>query len=142
MLLRANLAITCALTGLIWTIQLVHYPLFAHVSEPRFAAFHQAHTERISWLVVPLMGAELLLALALALGREVEPRWATGLALALVLLAWASTALLSVPLHNVVASAPEAERPALLARLVSTNWPRTLAWSARAALLFWLSGRR
>jgi hypothetical protein len=142
MLLRTNLAVTCALVGLIWTIQLVHYPLFSSVGAPQFAAFHRAHTERISWIVLPLMCAELLLAIALAMASErVAPRWSTGLALALVLGAWASTALLSVPIHNAVATANDGERASLLARLVVTNWPRTLAWTARAALLFWLSGR-
>ena len=53
-LLLMQVASTLILVGLIWTIQLVHYPLFDHVEAERFRDFHRQHSEHISWLVVPL----------------------------------------------------------------------------------------
>ena len=47
---------------------------------------------------------------------------------------WASTAFIQVPMHNVLGRGFDADAHA---HLVSTNWIRTIAWSARAALLAW-----
>ena len=117
------------LTGLIWTIQVVHYPLFAEVGTARFAAYEQAHRESIVWLVMPLMLAKLATAIWLALA---EPSATRAVGLALLLTIWCSTALVQVPLHTKLSKAFE---PANHARLVRTNWVRTWAWSVRCALL-------
>ena len=117
------------LTGLIWTIQVVHYPLFAEVGTAQFAAYEQAHQESIVWLVMPLMLAELATAIWLALA---DPSATRAVGLALVLTIWCSTALVQVPLHTKLSKAFE---PAGHARLVRTNWVRTWAWSVRCALI-------
>ena len=44
LLLLLQLATTLPLAGLIWTIQVVHYPLFAGVGPARFAAYHADHS--------------------------------------------------------------------------------------------------
>ena len=48
--MQVNLAITYVLVGLIWTIQLVHYPAFTYVENQRFTEFEQFHAKRISSL--------------------------------------------------------------------------------------------
>ena len=112
--LLASLVLAALLTGLIWTIQVVHYPALADVGAAELRAFHANHSARITALVGPLMLAE------------------AGLAqLGLVGLIWASTVFVQVPLHARIAAG---EAGAITA-LVATNWVRTLAWSARAALL-------
>ena len=65
-LLLVNLAVSWALVGLIWTIQLVHYPSFSFVAEDHFLEFHRHHTRSITWVVMPLMLVELALAFYLA----------------------------------------------------------------------------
>jgi hypothetical protein len=138
-LLAANLATALFLTGLIWTIQIVHYPLFARVGPAQFPAYEAAHTASITPLVGPVMLLELLAALALVFARPPAiPAWAAWTALALVALIWASTILLQVPRHSQLASG---FHPAAHAALVSSNWLRTAAWSARSALLLWFSFR-
>lgn len=122
------------MTGLIWLVQLVHYPSFAFVYAPKFERFHAHHSRRITWIVFPMMTAELILAVALA-ARKLEPFWI--LNLSGLIFIWLATAFISVPLHNRLACAPSAD---LAARLVLTNWPRTLLWSARAiALLYFIA---
>lgn len=137
-LLIVHLALTAALAGLIWLVQLVHYPGFALVGPERFAAYEAFHTRSITPLVSLLMGAELLTAAAvLAAAPTLADRWWAGLGAALVAVVWLHTALVAVPLHGQLAGGFDAE---LAQRLVRTNWVRTLAWTARAgvaALLLW-----
>jgi hypothetical protein len=51
--------------------------------------------------------------------------------LGLLLLIWISTILLQVPQHRRLQAGFD---PAVHRRLVSTNWLRTIFWSARAAI--------
>ena len=128
-----QLATTLPLVGLIWFVQLVAYPLFAHVPPEAFPAYHAAHSHLIGFLVAPLMMAELGAALAFAAdpGGLCSRRAAlAGLALALV--AWGVTFLVSVPQHAVLGAGFEADAHAVL---VGSNWLRTVAWTARGALL-------
>lgn len=136
-LLLVQLATTLPLAGLIWTIQLVHYPLFARVGEAGFPAFHAAHSQRISWLVVPLMLAELIAAIAWVSSPPARgPTWLATAMLGLVGAAWITTAFASVPAHARLGAGFDA---AALDALVTTNWARTAAWTARAVVLLWLT---
>ena len=47
-LLSLHLAATAAMTGLIWFVQVVHYPLFAAVGADQFVAYEVAHQRRTS----------------------------------------------------------------------------------------------
>ncbi len=127
------------MTGIIWFVQVVHYPLFSSVGGSAFAAYQAGHTRLTTWVVAPLMLLELATALLLF---RVRPPGATDAALwlGLVLLAvvWASTFFLQVPRHELLATGFDA---AAHRALVLTNWLRTGAWSARAALVLWLAAR-
>jgi hypothetical protein len=133
-LLLLNFALAVYLTGLIWTVQLVHYPGFAFVAPERFAAFHQLHSTRISYVVLVPMVLELGLAVWLA-GQGGVLGAAVWWELALVLLIWAATLLVSVPFHNRLAHGYD---HVAIDGLVRTNWIRTLAWTTRSGLLAWL----
>lgn len=127
-LLAAHTAATLAMTGLIWFVQLVHYPLFRLAARPSFAEFARQHQRRTTWVVLPLMSAEAFSA-ALLLLRQPGLWTATGAALLLII--WLSTALLQVPQHRRLSRGFDA---AAARRLVMTNWLRTLAWTARAGV--------
>jgi hypothetical protein len=120
---------TFALTGLIWVIQLVHYPSFGVVEQKQFKDFHQFHSRRISWLVIPLMVGELVSA-ALLLAANSSPIWWLNLVLALA--PWLFTFAFSVPAHQILA---EGHHLQAITQLVKTNWWRTISWSLKAALL-------
>jgi len=131
----ANLLVTGYLTGLIWCIQIVHYPLFAEVGQAAFPRYHLRHTGRITAVVAAPMVAELLLSAALVFAHPATfPSTLAWACAALSLLTWLSTAVLSVPLHGLLGTGYDARA---IDRLVATNWPRTVAWSARLALLAW-----
>lgn len=132
-LLLVQVAATLMLTGLIWTIQIVHYPLFDGVGEEEFVEYHQRHNVQITWLVVPLMLTELLTAILMLGARPPEIPIATVfLGLFLVAVIWLSTAFLQVPQHATLA---EGFSSYAYQRLVFSNWIRTAAWTARAALM-------
>ena len=123
------------MTGIIWFVQLVHYPLFARVGSASFAQYEAEHATRTGWVVAPLMGAELLTALLMLLGRwrpEAISAGAAAAGAALVVVVWFSTGLIQVPLHHRLTAGYDAQ---LVARLVATNWIRTAAWTARSALM-------
>ena len=69
LLFVANLACAWFLAGLIWTIQVVHYPLFSRVGREGFAAYEQAHSGMITPLVGPVMLAELAAAASISAGE-------------------------------------------------------------------------
>ena len=123
----------CALfmTGLIWVIQLVHYPLFELVGGVDYERYQAQHMSRISLIVMPVMLAELGLAVWLTLVAPPEHALITRTALALLALIWLSTAPLQVPAHAALTEGWNAQAHQ---RLVSTNWIRTIAWSIRAVI--------
>jgi hypothetical protein len=130
-----HVSATMCTTGIIWFVQLVHYPLFDAADLATFADFERRHTARTSLVVVPAMLLELVTAVALA----VRPppgisAWVPYVGLALLGVVWTSTWLLQVPCHTRLADGFDA---AVHRRLVGTNWIRTMGWSARAVLLVW-----
>jgi hypothetical protein len=136
-ILLLNTATTLFMTGLIWFVQIVHYPLFDHVGREQFARYEQSHTASTTLVVAPVMLLEALAAFLLLLS---QPRPSTLAAFLLLLLIWLSTALLQVPKHNLLSAGFD---PAAHAALVSSNWLRTLAWTLRSALtLYWLASPR
>lgn len=128
---------TWAMVGLIWFVQLVHYPLMGSVGSQDFVTYEAGHVRRTSWVVIPLMLAELLSSAALVVtAGPLVPRPEALLGLALLVGVWASTFFLQVPLHERLGVAFAANDHA---RLVRTNVIRTVLWSARGALvLVWL----
>ena len=134
MLLVVHAALTWALVGLILTIQLVHYPLFSRVGTG-YATYQQEHVRRITWLVAPLMLAELATGAALAFHPPPFMSAASArLGLALIALIWLSTALIQSPTHRRLAVGFD---PAWHSWLVTTNWARTLLWMLRGMLVGW-----
>ena len=61
------------MTGLIWFVQVVHYPLFAKVSGT-YPAYQAEHMARTTWVVAVPMLVELGAGVLLA-AFAVEPGW-------------------------------------------------------------------
>jgi hypothetical protein len=127
------------MVGLIWFVQLVHYPQFGGVGRAEFRTYAQEHQRRTTWVVGPPMLVEAITGLWLALAPPTlagrAPFVAGGALLALV---WLSTALLQVPQHRVLARGYDG---ATHRTLVATNWMRTVGWTLRGALVLWLAAR-
>lgn len=124
----ANLVSAWMMTGVIWFVQVVHYPLLALVPEEaaREAALeHQPRTARVVGLPMAVEGVTTLwLMFDRPAGVDWWLAWAGGVCVAVALLC---TVLLSVPRHARMAERPDAS---VGRELVLTNWPRTVAWTA------------
>lgn len=132
-----NLAATWYMVGLIWMVQVVHYNLFDRVGPDRFAAYEADHSR----LITPIVGLPMLVELATACllivsAPSVLPRWAAVTGLVLIVLIWLSTAFLQVPCHNQLMNGFD---EATYRKLVSTNWIRTILWTARGGLMGWFA---
>lgn len=121
---------TFAMFGLIWFVQIVHYPLMAKVGKDRFVSYEQAHTARTTWIVTPLMLAELITAIAIvSFAENIGANKTIAITgVALLAIAWISTFVVQVPAHKTLSRGfcDKAH-----ARLVRTNWVRTISWTAR-----------
>ena len=118
--------------GVIWTIQVVHYPLMKKVPLAEFKAYEAEHRNRITFIVGPLMAVEGLCVLAyLAWPPAGLPWWLPWAGALAEAVAIGTTAFVSAPMHVRLS---EKHDPALLDRLVATNWIRTAAWTARAVI--------
>lgn len=126
-----------AMCGLIWFVQVVHYPLFAEVEGDRSREYAHKHQRRTTPVVLPFMLVEAVTALVVA----VQPpagigRVPAAVGLGLVAVIWGSTFLVQVPLHGRLAG--EGHSAAVVRSLVRGNWIRTSAWTARAVLAAWM----
>ncbi len=140
-LFLVQLTTTLTMTGIIWFVQIVHYPLFAHIPPASFTQYEAQHATRTGWVVAPLMCAELATALLMLSSKARPAPISTTAAIAgaaLVTIIWLSTGLIQVPLHNRLSTGYDAST---IRTLVTTNWIRTLAWTARSALLLTWTAR-
>ncbi|MEO0514136.1 MAG: hypothetical protein AAF086_02425 [Planctomycetota bacterium] len=141
-ILLTNAAATLYMVGLIWMVQIVHYPLFDGVGSEAFTEYEARHTRGMTPIVLPPMVIELATAILLvvmlpaarASGSGV-PMWMGWVGLAMVVGVWAVTFALSVPQHAKLAQGFD---PRAYRLLVDTNWLRTAAWTLRGGLAVWM----
>ncbi len=137
--LLLNLASTGVMIGVIWFVQVVHYPLFGGVGRDGWTDYAAAHGRRTTLVVGLPMLVELATGVLLVLrpppGIPPAVLWA---GLALIGVVWASTGLLQVPRHRVLGDGWD---PAAHRALVAGNWVRVVAWTLRGMLVLWILAR-
>jgi len=136
LILSLHCASTLALFGLIWFVQVVHYPLFSLVGREHFVEYERLHQMRTTWVVAPLMSIEALTASLILVSNLTSPeRTLAWFGWILLLLIWLSTAFLQVPLHRRLAAGYDSRTAT---RLVRSNWVRTIAWTVRGVVALML----
>lgn len=123
MILLILFACTMYMTGVIWFVQLAHYPLI-HADTP-----HHEYTKRMGLVVGPVMIAEMTLQIVWMIRATST---ANLIALLLLVVIWISTFFVQVPLHRALEMEHDTK---IVQKLVRSNWLRTLCWTARAVLL-------
>lgn len=127
-----NVVATLLLSGFIWTIQVLHYPLFAQVGTEGFAAYEAAHSQRVTWLiVVPWAAQGIATAVLLLAPPDGVPAWLPWLGAVFALATVVVTVAVSVPQHGVLADGFDATAHRVLTQ---TNWWRTAAWTGHAVV--------
>ncbi len=138
-MLLVNLAATFVMVGIIWFVQIVHYPLFSRVGAAGFPAYSGAHSRLTGLVVGPPMLAEAATAVALVLGPPAGvPLWLAATGLALLAVIWLSTAVWQSPRHRELGGGFD---PASYRFLVASNWLRTACWSARGLVVLWMAAK-
>ena len=136
LILLLNFASAWMMVGLIWLIQIVHYPLFAFVGKDAFVSYASQHVRSITLIVAPIMLIELVTSIALFSFRPpAVQKWMVILGMFLVAVAWISTWLLQIPAHEKLVSGFDS---AAYLRLVGTNWIRTIAWTCHGIVTGWM----
>lgn len=126
-------ASTFFMTGLIWIIQLLHYPSYRFIQPEKFSSYQNFHTNRITFIVGPVMLIEVLSGMYLTVTSDGTPVWTLNfVGLCLI---WLSTLFFSIPAHNQLHWGYNEK---VISRLINTNWLRTLTWSFRSLLMLYL----
>jgi len=117
--------INFGLVVLIWLVQLIIYPSFAHIDEAGFVNWHRKYVKRISSVAIPLMLAQILLVFRLVF---LKSNLLDFLMLSGITIIWIASFSLSVPCHKKLQK--RGKDQAVIKRLVQTNWIRTILWTA------------
>ena len=121
--------ITWFLTGLIWTVQVAHYPIFSYLTnQPDSFTFHQ---RRMGLLVAPVMLIELLTAILLLIDQWHMFPYLVLSNFISVCCIWLHTFSIMVPIHNRLLTNSNLS---LVNKLVKQNWIRTFAWTMKSIL--------
>jgi len=125
-----HLVATVFMVGLIWFVQVVHYPLFNRISGDASIQYAAEHQRRTAWVVGLPMLVEGITTLWLFFD-PINGRLLPLLGGLVLLEIHLSTIFLQIPLHKKLSKGYERE---VVRKLVATNWIRTIGWTVRAAI--------
>lgn len=136
LLALAHLAFTLAMVGLMTAVQLVIYPAFRRVPQANFVDYVNAHGVAITRPLALFAPAEVVLALLVWIAASGGAAVVAFLSGALLAIAWIATMVFYGPFHGRLTSEPY--NPAMIERLITTNWARTTIWWLRGIIAIWL----
>lgn len=127
-----HVASTWFMVGLIWFVQIVHYPLYGRIGSDAFPDYQKRHRVLANRFMPLPMCLEAVSALLLFWYRPATVSSnLVVLGAGLLLIIWVSTFALQIPRHVRLEFGYD-EQTHL--GLVRTNWIRTIAWTARGLL--------
>jgi hypothetical protein len=133
-LLLSNLAATLFLTGLVWELQAVQFPLMLHAGRLDFPNYVKHQRTRNSLLMAPAMLIELITGGLLLADPHLPHRDVFHAALLIVVI-WIVTFASIVPIHSKLVRGYD---ESLIRKLIRRNWIRTVCWTLRSAILLWV----
>jgi len=134
--LLGHLIFTSIMTGVIWVIQIVHYPSFHFIEKELYTAFQKFHMNKISIIVIPIMLAELITGMMLFLDKSSKSPFLI-ISFVILVLIWLITGVFFSKAHNELMTGYQ---ELVVNQLVVMNWIRTLLWTLRLLLLtYWIS---
>ena len=129
--LLGHLIFTSIMTGVIWVIQIVHYPSFHFIEKELYTAFQKFHMNKISIIVIPIMLAELITGMMLFLDKSSKSPFLI-ISFVILVLIWLITGVFFSKAHNELMTGYQ---ELVVNQLVAMNWIRTLLWTLRLLLL-------
>jgi DMSO reductase anchor subunit len=119
-----RLIIDFGLFVLIWIVQLVIYPSFNYYSKENLFKWHRSYTKRFSFIVMPLMCSQLIIAIVQLFQTQ---NWFSILSIIIIVSLWIMTFKIFVPLHFSIDNNKTIE--GACSKLVAKNWLRTALWT-------------
>lgn len=123
------------MTGVIWVIQLVHYPSFIFIDKENFIKFERFHQKKISLVVLPLMLFEIISHILLLFYRGLSYNLINFSLSTSLLAIWMVTFFVCLPCHQKLSQSFQSK---IIQKLIKVNWLRTFFWSLRSILFFLL----
>ena len=123
---------TLFMCGLCWFVQVVHYPLFKEINRSEFSNYERKNLLYTSFVAIPIMAIEGLSGLYLLYLNQDFLHLINVILLVVVGL---STFIFQAPLHLKLLINPSFF---LITKLIRTNWIRTVVWSVRSGLMFYI----
>ena len=124
------------MVGVIWMVQLVHYPSFLYVERNKYKLFQEFHMSRIGFIVGPLMAVELITGAMLLIIHKLNNTYFFSSMLLLVGI-WFLTAIVFTRIHSKLLNGYSEK---LIHDLIRFNWSRTVMWTTRLVLLSFFDG--
>ncbi len=130
-MLILHLIATSVMVGVIWVIQLVHYPSFHFVELKQYTTFQRFHMARISYVVIPAMLTELFTLILIVISMDQIDNLVLSSAILLIFI-WLMTAVFFSGVHQKLTLGYD---QTVVDKLVKLNWGRTLLWTLRLLLI-------
>lgn len=128
---------TLYMMGLIWFVQVVHYPLHAQVGPEQLPEYQKFHMSSTSLVVGPPMLIEFGTSILFIIAPPLDlPRWCFFVGIAFLSLIWLSTVQFQIPYHNQLLQNFD---EAIHKKLVTSNWIRTVFWTLRGILVLYVT---
>ena len=130
-MLIIHLIATSVMVGVIWIIQLVHYPSFHFIELKQYTTFQRFHMSRISYVVIPAMLTELFTIILIVISMDQIDTLVLASAILLMFI-WLMTAVFFSGVHQKLTLGYD---QIVVDKLVKLNWGRTLLWTLRLLLI-------
>ena len=130
-MLIIHLIATSVMVGVIWIIQLVHYPSFHFIELKQYTTFQRFHMSRISYVVIPAMLTELFTIILIVISMDQIDTLVLASAILLIFI-WLMTAVFFSGVHQKLTLGYD---QTVVDKLVKLNWGRTLLWTLRLLLI-------
>ena len=130
-MLIIHLIATSVMVGVIWVIQLVHYPSFHFIELKQYTTFQRFHMSRISYVVIPAMLTELFTLILIVISMDQIDTLVVASAILLIFI-WLMTAVFFSGVHQKLTLGYD---QTVVDKLVKLNWGRTLLWTLRLLLI-------
>ncbi len=133
-LFLVHIVFSLYLFGVIWFVQVVHYPIFLYLNyDPAHNPFI-FHQSRTGIAVMSAMAIELV-SVVILMFIPYPNFFAVLILLIFTLLIWITTFMIQVPCYNVL---KREKNENVIYRLIWTNWLRTALWTFKAIYIFFL----
>lgn len=130
-LYKIHIVSTSLMVGVIWIMQLVHYPSFNFINVEEYKSFQEFHMKRISLIVIPFMIIELTSGVLIFWIYQTDNIF-FNISLFCLFFIWFLTAILFSKMHQKLTWGYQIS---IVTKLVNLNWLRTISWTLRLGLV-------